>query len=62
MFAYPYGDEDPAVRHLVGGCGYRLAVTCREGRSTLWDPPLALPRIEVSGLDTFADFVRRLSA
>jgi peptidoglycan/xylan/chitin deacetylase (PgdA/CDA1 family) len=60
-FAYPYGDADPAVCHLVGAAGYRAGVTCRFARSGLRDDPMALPRVEVSGLAGFDAFVASLS-
>ena len=30
-FAYPYGDEDDVVRHLVGAAGFEYGLTCRPG-------------------------------
>ena len=48
-FAYPYGEEDDVVRHLVGAAGFGYGVTCRGDRATWTDPLLALPRIEVHG-------------
>jgi len=60
-FAYPYGAEDAVVRHLVGACGYVYGLTSRPGRSGLWEPLLALPRIEVLGSDTLADFINKLN-
>jgi len=48
-FAYPYGDSDAVVQHLVGGCGFLSGVTCRFGVSALYDRPLRLPRIEIAG-------------
>ncbi len=59
-FAYPYGAEDPVIHHLVGACGYRFGLTCRSGKSGLWDRPLVLPRIEIRGDENFADFVLKL--
>jgi peptidoglycan/xylan/chitin deacetylase (PgdA/CDA1 family) len=59
-FAYPHGGEDQVVRHLVGGSGYTYGFSCRPGRAGLWEPLLALPRIEVSGYARFDDFVRQL--
>jgi peptidoglycan/xylan/chitin deacetylase (PgdA/CDA1 family) len=61
-FAYPYGDSDPVVEHLVGGCGFLTGVTCRPGRSALQDRPLRLPRIEITGTDTLTDFIRKVGA
>jgi peptidoglycan/xylan/chitin deacetylase (PgdA/CDA1 family)/GT2 family glycosyltransferase/SAM-dependent methyltransferase len=57
-FAYPYGDLDPAVRRLVGACGYDYGLAAGGGRARLADDPLELPRLEISGEHTLADFVR----
>ena len=59
-FAYPYGDSDAVVQHLVGGCGFLTGVTCRFGLSVLNDRPLRLPRIEIAGTDLLRDFIRKL--
>lgn len=59
-FAFPYGDVDPAVEHLVGACGYTFGLKVRAGKSELSDALLDLPRIEVLGDDRFKDFVRKL--
>jgi peptidoglycan/xylan/chitin deacetylase (PgdA/CDA1 family)/SAM-dependent methyltransferase len=61
-FAYPYGDLDPVVTHLVGACGYVYGLSCRSGRSTFQDPLLVLPRIEVTGSDSLQEFIGRLGA
>jgi peptidoglycan/xylan/chitin deacetylase (PgdA/CDA1 family)/SAM-dependent methyltransferase len=61
-FAYPYGDCDAAVAHLVGACGYRFGLTLRSGAVQASDDLLALPRIEVQGGWTFAQFVAALQA
>jgi peptidoglycan/xylan/chitin deacetylase (PgdA/CDA1 family) len=61
-FAYPYGDVDPAVRHIVGACGFTYGLTTVGRRARLDDDLLALPRIEVTGGDTFSEFVRKLGA
>jgi peptidoglycan/xylan/chitin deacetylase (PgdA/CDA1 family) len=58
--AYPYGDHDPVVRHLVGAAGLRVGVTCEPRHSHLRDDPLALPRIEIEGADRLAELVRKL--
>jgi peptidoglycan/xylan/chitin deacetylase (PgdA/CDA1 family) len=60
-FAYPYGDTDQVVQHLIGACGYLFGLSCRHGFSSFDDSLLALPRIEVGGLDRFQDFVAKLS-
>lgn len=59
-FAYPYGDSDTVVQHLVGACGFLTGVTCRFGVSALTDRALRLPRIEIAGTDSLADFIRTL--
>jgi peptidoglycan/xylan/chitin deacetylase (PgdA/CDA1 family) len=59
-FAYPYGDQDPVVQHLIGACGYVFGLTCVSGRSQLHDSLLALPRIEVAGTDDLEQFAAKL--
>jgi peptidoglycan/xylan/chitin deacetylase (PgdA/CDA1 family)/2-polyprenyl-3-methyl-5-hydroxy-6-metoxy-1,4-benzoquinol methylase/GT2 family glycosyltransferase len=59
-FAYPYGDEDHVVQHIIGACGYTFGLTCRSARAGLWESLLALPRIEILGSDSFRDFVVKL--
>ena len=59
-FAYPYGDFDAVVEHLIGGCGFVTGVTSRAGSSTLPDRPLRLPRIEITGSDSFNEFIRKV--
>jgi peptidoglycan/xylan/chitin deacetylase (PgdA/CDA1 family) len=58
--AYPYGAEDPVVHHLAGATGFTFGLTCRSGRTGLWEAPLKLPRIEVRGDQGFVEFVRAL--
>lgn len=58
--AYPYGDLDPTVQHLIGACGYRFGLSCRPGLSALQDSALALPRIEVTGDDNLKTFAAKL--
>lgn len=60
--AYPYGDGDWATMALAATAGYRLAVTCKGGASSLTAPPFDLPRIEVAGDLSFAQFVAALDA
>jgi peptidoglycan/xylan/chitin deacetylase (PgdA/CDA1 family) len=60
--AYPYGDCDCAIAHLVGACGYTFGLTCDEGHAELEQSLLLLPRIEVRGDQDFEDFVAKLSA
>jgi peptidoglycan/xylan/chitin deacetylase (PgdA/CDA1 family) len=50
-FAYPYGDFNAEVEHLIGACGYMVGLSCRLGLSRFQDRLLALPRIVVMGSD-----------
>lgn len=58
--AYPYGDQDAAVRHLAGACGYTYGLTCRSARCRFEDSLLGLSRIEVPGGITLPEFVLSL--
>ncbi|HSE65954.1 MAG TPA: polysaccharide deacetylase family protein, partial [Gemmatimonadales bacterium] len=59
-FAYPYGDTDPVVEHLVGASGFQIGLTTRPGPAGPRDSALALPRIEISGEDDLASFIGKL--
>lgn len=59
-FAYPYGDVDGVVQHLVGACGYTFGLTCRQDLCGFHDNQLALPRIEVMGSYSLQDFIEKL--
>ena len=59
-FAYPYGDTDAVVQHLIGACGYIFGLSCRPGRAGFQDPLLALPRLEVAGTDGLQEFIAQL--
>jgi glycosyltransferase involved in cell wall biosynthesis/peptidoglycan/xylan/chitin deacetylase (PgdA/CDA1 family)/2-polyprenyl-3-methyl-5-hydroxy-6-metoxy-1,4-benzoquinol methylase len=59
-FAYPYGDSDQIVEHLVGACGFQVGLTCRTARAGFRDSPLALPRIEITGQDDLSAFIAKL--
>jgi peptidoglycan/xylan/chitin deacetylase (PgdA/CDA1 family) len=61
-FAYPYGDVDPAVAHLIGGSGFTFGLSCERSRCSVEDSLLLLPRIEVDGTSGLADFVANLGA
>lgn len=58
--AYPYGDHDAVVRHLVGAAGLQIGLTSETRHSHVGDEPLALPRIEIEGTDRLEDLVRKL--
>ncbi|MBV8215146.1 MAG: polysaccharide deacetylase family protein [Verrucomicrobia bacterium] len=46
--AYPYGEQNEAVRRAVGEAGTKAAVTIESGISKLGDDLLRLPRIEIA--------------
>jgi peptidoglycan/xylan/chitin deacetylase (PgdA/CDA1 family) len=58
--AYPYGDADPVVRHLVGACGYTIGLSRESRLCQFQDDLLALPRIEISGADHTSEFIAKL--
>jgi peptidoglycan/xylan/chitin deacetylase (PgdA/CDA1 family) len=60
-FAYPHGDYDQVVQHLIGACGYTFGLTCRDGAGKLADNLLALPRLEIAGTSTFQEFVQKIN-
>ncbi|MEG4444370.1 sulfotransferase [Microcoleus sp. AT9_B5] len=47
-FAYPYGDVDPIVAHLIGASGYTFGVSYQLNFSIFDDSLLLLPRIQVT--------------
>ncbi|HWL42413.1 MAG TPA: trifunctional glycosyltransferase/class I SAM-dependent methyltransferase/polysaccharide deacetylase [Ilumatobacter sp.] len=54
--AYPLGAAGDIVRHAVWHAGYHTAVTTQPGWATIWDDPLAIPRLDITGdtdLDSF---------
>ncbi|MBW4523134.1 MAG: polysaccharide deacetylase family protein [Scytolyngbya sp. HA4215-MV1] len=60
--AYPYGDHNAVVQHLIGACGYTVGLSCRSGRSGFRDALLSLPRIEIEGSDSLKAFVAKLGS
>ena len=61
LIAYPYGDTDTVVSHLIGGCGYTLGFSCQTKLSSFSDDTMQLPRIEVEGSFNLKEFVAKLS-
>lgn len=59
-FAYPFGDHDPAIRHLVGACGYDQGFSGFGGRASLTGDPMYQPRIEIFGEDDLPSFIAKL--
>jgi len=56
-YAAPYGALDERFARLAARCGYHIGFSTHPVQARLTDPPLMLPRIEVSGewdLDAFA--------
>ena len=60
LFAYPYGDTDAVITHLIGGCGYTAGFSCDNNFSSFRDEPMRLPRIEVEGSFSLKDFIAKL--
>ncbi|NJN00075.1 MAG: polysaccharide deacetylase family protein [Phormidesmis sp. RL_2_1] len=58
--AYPYGDTDPAIAHLMGACGYLAGVSCNPGLSNIKNSALLLPRQEITGFDSLKEFITKL--
>lgn len=61
LFAYPYGDTDDVVAHLIGACGYTLGFSCECKLSSYNDDTMRLPRIEIEGSFSLKEFVSKLS-
>jgi len=51
-FAYPYGDVDEIVEHLIGASGYTFGVSYRSNFSNLDDSLMSLPRIQITPENT----------
>jgi len=51
-FAYPYGDFDPIVAHLIGASGYTFGVSYTSSFSSFDDALLSLPRLQVTAENT----------
>lgn len=61
-FAYPYGDSDACVQHLVGACGYTFGLQGGSRLSRLSDDLLRLPRVEILGTDGIQEFANKLTS
>ena len=61
VLAYPEGDNDQVVRHLVGAVGYVVGLSLRTGAASFDDDPLSLPRIQITANDSVEDLAARLS-
>jgi peptidoglycan/xylan/chitin deacetylase (PgdA/CDA1 family) len=60
-FAYPYGYLDTVVQHLIGACGYTIALSNSFGLGRLRGMPLGLPRIEIKGSSSYQDFINKFN-
>jgi peptidoglycan/xylan/chitin deacetylase (PgdA/CDA1 family)/SAM-dependent methyltransferase len=60
-FAYPHGDLNASVSHLLGACGYLYGFTSRMGSASLDESLLTLPRIEIAGEDDLSRFVHKMT-
>lgn len=60
VFAYPYGEFDPVVQHLVGACGYLFGAGGWLRLSGFSDPFLGLPRVEIMPSDGLMEFTSKL--
>jgi peptidoglycan/xylan/chitin deacetylase (PgdA/CDA1 family) len=58
--AYPFGAVNQEVRDAAAAAGYRSACSVNIGLYKSADDPLMLPRVPVSGTESFADFVCRV--
>lgn len=61
VMAYPFGDSNDTVKHLVGACGYTIGVEVRDAACGLGEDWMALPRLEVKGTDDLQTFICKLS-
>jgi glycosyltransferase involved in cell wall biosynthesis/peptidoglycan/xylan/chitin deacetylase (PgdA/CDA1 family) len=58
--AYPFGVHDAVVRATMEAAGYQIGFTSDSGFATVWDDPMAFPRIEVRGEDDLDAFAAKL--
>jgi peptidoglycan/xylan/chitin deacetylase (PgdA/CDA1 family) len=59
---YPYGLHDSGVVAVAAACGFHYGVTTEEWRASFTDETLRLPRLEVAGTESLADFAAKLRA
>lgn len=61
FFAYPYGTFNNQVINLVSKAGYKIAFTTRYGLNQSSATLLDEPRVRISGTDSLATFISKLS-
>jgi peptidoglycan/xylan/chitin deacetylase (PgdA/CDA1 family)/2-polyprenyl-3-methyl-5-hydroxy-6-metoxy-1,4-benzoquinol methylase len=57
---YPYGAQDGIVEQIARDCGYQLGFGVQQGHALITGDPWRLPRVEVSGHDDMATFLRKI--
>jgi peptidoglycan/xylan/chitin deacetylase (PgdA/CDA1 family) len=60
--AYPFGMHDDLSDVTMRKVGYRTGFTTVSLSSTVWDNPMAIPRIDVNGDDSIEVFAQKLGA
>lgn len=58
-FAYPYGEETPAIRHYVREAGYLYAATTERGMASAGDDLFGLPRPSIRRNDNLLQFAMK---
>ena len=56
QIAYPFGLHNRIVHLMAGLAGYAYAFTCQEGAVSPKHSMLAMPRLEIEGTHSMADF------
>ena len=60
LFAYPYGEYDPAIQAMVQEAGFVAGCTVDAGLNTLITPSFSLRRTEIQGTDSLPRFLLSL--
>lgn len=60
VFAYPYGEYDPAIQAMVQEAGFVAGCTVDPGLNTLITPIFSLRRTEIRGTDSWPRFLLSL--
>lgn len=58
-FAYPFGDENEAIRKIVKTAGYKFAVTTKKARARGHEDDFELPRHSIRRNDTILHFLAK---
>lgn len=57
---YPFGLHDASVAYISAACGYSYGVTTNEWHASFGDDLMRLPRIEITGTESIAEFAGKL--